>query len=166
MKRISLGLLTLAALLSSRWVGGAEAPPPDQVSARRKLPDEPLELVFSGSTSKLFQDAFDLFVIEATSNLTDWQPVATLLRTNSSVSLTFSDSDAAHLSLRSTHLLTPFPEPSGSFAVGTFARLITDPSRSNRTFMARFWYPAAAQPGDSPSALYGSTIGGRSGLHV
>ncbi len=48
------------------------------------------------------------------------------------------------------HLLTPFPKPSGPFAVGTVDRVMVDPARTNlyryqpatNAFMVTFWYPA------------------------
>src|SRR5207244_200024 len=57
------------------------------------------------------------------------------------------------------HLITPFPKPTGPYAVGTFSRLATDPSRTNRydipnnsSFMVQFWYPAEAKAGVLPAA--------------
>ncbi|MBM3882928.1 MAG: hypothetical protein FJ387_24935 [Verrucomicrobia bacterium] len=76
-------------------------------------------------------------VVEASTNLANWTPLATLLRTNDDPDpLLFQDTNAAGLSQRfyrtsTNHLLTAFPKPSGPFAVGTVDRVMLDPARTN-----------------------------------
>jgi len=57
--------------------------------------------------------------------------------------------------------LTPFPPPTGTHVVGTCARLLTDPSRSNRfrvatnsSFLVTVWYPAQAESGSFTRAAF------------
>ena len=110
----------------------------------------------SGTVSNQFLQLADLYVVEASTNLTDWTPLARLLRTNSDSSpLLYQDTNAPGLSRRfyrtfTNHLLTAFPEPSGRFAVGTVDHVMVDPARTNlyrytpktNAFMVTFWYPA------------------------
>ena len=69
--------------------------------------------------SDQFRQMFDLYVVEASSNLVDWTPLATLLRTiDDPDPLLFQDSNAAGLGQRfyrifPDHLLTAFPKPGG-----------------------------------------------------
>ena len=156
MNPVLLLLLGSVVLLRSKSGHAAESGP-QVLSSNSNLP--PYQLTLSGSSSGLFRDYFDLYVIEATTNLVDWQPLVRLLHTNSTAPLVFTDTNAAHLSHRYSHFLTAFPEPSGPFSVGTFSRLVTDPSRSNRyniptnsSFMVSFWYPSVANSGAFPSA--------------
>jgi len=108
---------------------------------------------------------FDLYPIEVSSNLTGWEPLATLLRTNNSTApVSFLDAAAAtqpkgFYRTPTNQLITPIPAPSGPYAVGTLTRLFTDPSRTNRynigtnsSFMVQFWYPAIRPTGVPPAA--------------
>ena len=49
--------------------------------------------------------------------------------------------------------LTPDPQPTGPYAVGTFSMLLTNTigARNNAKFMVTFWYPAVAQAGGLPA---------------
>jgi dienelactone hydrolase len=101
---------------------------------------------------------FDLYIIEASTDLADWTRLAMLPRTNNGADpLLFQDTNADGLSHRfyrtfTNHLITMFPKPTGSFAVGTFNRVMIDPARTNRyryspatnAFMVTFLYPAQA----------------------
>ena len=156
MNPVLLLLLGSAVLLRSESAQASESGS-QAVTNSSNLP--PYQLTLSNSSSGLFRDYFDLYVIEATTNLVDWQPLVRLLHTNSTAPLVFTDTNAAHLSHRYSHFLTAFPEPSGPFSVGTFSRLISDPSRSNRyniptnnSFMVSFWYPAVVRGGAFPAA--------------
>jgi dienelactone hydrolase len=149
-------LLLLGSVVLLRSESGHTAESGPQV-LNSNLP--PYQLTLSGNSFGLFRDYFDLYVIEATTNLVDWQPLVRLLHTNSTAPLVFADTNAARLSHRYAHFITAFPEPSGPFSVGTFSRLVTDPSRSNRydiptncSFMVSFWYPSVANSGAFPSA--------------
>jgi dienelactone hydrolase len=100
---------------------------------------------------------FDLYPVEASTNMLDWTRLALLLRTNNNPNpLVFQDTNAAGLDRRfyrtpAEHLLTAFPKPPGGpFAVGTVDRVMIDPARTNlyrlspptNAFMVTFWYPA------------------------
>jgi pimeloyl-ACP methyl ester carboxylesterase len=113
--------------------------------------------VFSltGGNSNTLMLMFDLYPVEASSNLAEWTRSAVLVRTNNDPRpLYFQETNAAELSQRfyrtpTNHLVTGFPKPTGPYFVGAIDRLLTDPSRSNRygiktnsSFMSTFWYPA------------------------
>jgi dienelactone hydrolase len=130
-----------------------------------KLPDNAVTLSLGGSVSNLFASFYDLYVIEASPNLTNWMPLAILVRTNAQANtLLLTDTNAAQLDRRfyrifTNHLITPFPKPTGPYAVGTFSRLVTDPSQTDRygieansSFMVSFWYPAVAEAHLLPGA--------------
>ncbi len=68
---------------------------------------------------------FDLYIVDASADLTDWTQLAQFLHTNNNPApLLFQDTNAAELTQRfyrtcANYLLTPFWKPSGPFAVGT-----------------------------------------------
>jgi hypothetical protein len=115
----------------------------------------------TGSAGIAFRSHFDLFRLERSADLAQWDSVATVVRTNAATNdLTFVDATDASSPQRfyraaSNHVLTPFLAPTGPHAVGTFSRMLTDPSRTNRfrvktnsSFMVTFWYPAQAPTGN------------------
>ena len=60
------------------------------------LPDQSVQLTLGGGVHKRFKGYFDLYPIEVSTNLVDWTPLVTLLRTNSSTNtLAYTDTDAA-----------------------------------------------------------------------
>lgn len=170
--------LTLMLLLFwfSAAVVALAQPVPHHFSGITVLPDQSVTLSLDGSisnmfnlsglTSNQFRQMFDLYVVEASTNLTDWTPLARLLRTNNDPNpLLFQDTNTAGLSQRfyrtfTNHLLTSLPKPTGPFAVGTFSRILTDSTRSNRyglktnsSFMSTFWYPVESpRAGSLPGA--------------
>lgn len=129
-------------------------------------------LSFAGSVSNMFDlppavsnqfmQMFDLYPVDASSDLGTWARQAVLLRTNSSPApLLYQETNLASERFYRTptnHFLTGFPGPTGPFSVGTIVRVLTDSSRSNRyglntnsSFMSTFWYPAAqASASDFP----------------
>jgi predicted dienelactone hydrolase len=122
-----------------------------------------VNLNFKGETTALFAPYYDLYPLETSTNLVDWAPLATLQRTNTALdTLQFLDNDAPQFSQRfyrtpTNALLTPIPQPTGPYSVGTFSMMLTDPSRTNTAlhtnyqFMVTFWYPAVAQAGVLPA---------------
>jgi len=162
---LGVGLLLLTPLPLSAQ------PTPHHFNGLTVLPDQMVTLSLDGSVSNMFNlsgtvsnqflQLADLYVVEASTNLTDWTPLARLLRTNSDSSpLLYQDTNAAGLGRRfyrtfTNHLLTAFPKPSGRFAVGTVDHVMVDPARTNlyrytprtNAFMVTFWYPA-----DPPAA--------------
>ena len=122
-----------------------------------------VNLRFKGETTPLFAPYYDLYPMETSTNLADWAPLATLQRTNTALdTLQFLDADAPHFTQRfyrtwTNALLTPIPQPTGPYSVGTFSMMLTDPSRTNTAlhtnyqFMITFWYPAVAQASVLPA---------------
>src|SRR5262245_8719553 len=135
----------------------------DGISA---LPDRSVQLTLSGGVHPRFRPFFDLYPIEVSTTLTDWTPLTTLVRSNASTNAVFyMDTGAATLETRfyrtaATNLPALFSSPTGPYAVGTFDRVLTDPSRHNRygistnsLFMATFWYPAQRKTGVLPEPM-------------
>jgi len=118
-----------------------------------------VNLSFKGETTTLFAPYYDLYPLETSSNLVDWAPLGTLQRTNTALdTLQFLDADAPQFSQRfyrtpTNALVTPDPQPTGPYPVGTFSMLLTNTLRNNAKFMVTFWYPAVAQAGVLP-AIY------------
>jgi dienelactone hydrolase len=168
--RLFLGLPTLLLWFGATVVGLAQSVP-HYFSGLTVFPDRTVTLTLDGSVSNMFSltgtvsnqflQLADLYVIEASTNLTEWTPLARLLRTNNDPNpLLFQDTNAAAVSQRfyrtfTNHLLTAFPQPSGPFAVGRDDRVMVDPTRTGlyrytpktNAFMVSFWYPA-----DPPAA--------------
>jgi hypothetical protein len=132
-----------------------------------------MSLGLGGSAAAAFKPCFDLYLVEASPDLTAWAPLASLLRTNASTNaLIYIDEACIGLPQRfyrmhTNLLLTPFLHPTGPFPVGTFARELTDPSRTNRygiktnsSFMATFWYPAQASAGQLPGPYQDPKLAG------
>lgn len=124
--------------------------------------DRSVLLTLAGSPPVPLQKYYDLFPLEVSADLIAWQPLATVARTNVTNVITFGDAAAAKLPARfyrtpSNHFSTPFLAPTGPHSVGTFSRLLTDPSRTNRyavrtnsSFVVTFWYPAQMTTGAAP----------------
>jgi Platelet-activating factor acetylhydrolase, isoform II/Immunoglobulin domain len=133
-------------------------------------PDHTISLNLAGVVPRLFAPYYDLYPLDASTNLVDWSPLAMLQRTNASLdALSYLDSEATNFDQRfyRTHtniLITPFPKPTGPYPVGTVSRLVTDPSRIRNTtpptssFMVTFWYPAEARAGVLPDAYVDKQI--------
>jgi hypothetical protein len=125
--------------------------------------DHTISLSLTGVVPRPFSPYYDLYPLETSTNLVDWSPLAMLLRTNnSSDALSYRDPAAANFDQRfyrtpTNFLTTPLPKPSGPYPVGTFSRLLTDPSRirntlpTNNSFMVTFWYPAEVRAGVLPA---------------
>jgi dienelactone hydrolase len=167
-RRVTSGpwLLGLGFLLFSWSQTPAQTAGVHQFDRINPLPDHTVALQLSGSVPAPANPYFDLYLIEASPDLADWTPLVSLLRTNTSTSvLMYIDQAPDTLPQRfyrmaTNSLITPFPEPTGPFSVGTFVRQLTDASRTNRyniktnsSFMATLWYPAQARAGQGP-ALY------------
>ena len=128
-------------------------------------PDRTISLELLGDASPAFRKYFDLYPLEASTNLVDWMPLGTLVRTNRATNaLRYLDADASGFGHRfyrmpTNQLFTPLAKPSGLFAVGRTTRVLTDTSRTNRyriatnsSFMITIWYPAEPAPGILPGA--------------
>lgn len=128
-------------------------------------------LSLAGRTTNLFRQFYDLYPIEVSSDLIHWQPLTTLVRTNSSTnSLEFLDPIPAGQLARfyrtpTNHFPTPYPRPTGPYPVGTFTRFFTDPARTNRhgikgnsSFLVSFWYPAELTAGKWPAPFFDAKV--------
>jgi dienelactone hydrolase len=165
-------------------------PVPHHFSSITVLPDQTVALSLDGSASNMFNlsgtianqymQMFDLYAVEASTNLMEWMPLAFLLRTNNNPNpLIVQDPNATGLNQRfyctfTNHLLTAFPKPSGPFAVGTVERVMVDPDRTNlyryrpatNAFMVTFWYPAdPPTAGVLPSAMWDQRIAAATSLY-
>ncbi len=125
--------------------------------------DGTVRLTPEGGVSPRFASFFDLYPVEVSSNLVDWTPLVTLVRTNASTNaLIYVESGAVGIRSRfyrlaATNLVAPVLQPTGPYAVGRVDRKLTDPARRNRyaistngSFMVSIWYPAVAEAGRLP----------------
>lgn len=114
--------------------------------------------------SNRFQPNFDIYPLEASTNLVDWVPLKWLVRTNASTNaLTFVDSEANGLTQRfyrtpSKNLVALQRAPTGPYPVGFTDRTLTDNARRNRyristnnSFPITIWYPAEREVGQLPA---------------
>lgn len=128
-------------------------------------PDRTISLELRGAAPSAFLEYYDLYPLEASTNLVDWTPLGTLVRTNLATNvLVYLDVDASgywHRFYRmpTNQLFTAFAKPSGPYAVGRTTRVLTDTSRTNRyriatnsSFMITIWYPAEPARGVLPGA--------------
>jgi dienelactone hydrolase len=136
---------------------------PHGFGAVHVLSDGGAELTLEGGVHQRFVDYFDLYPIEVSTNLVDWQLMTLVQRTNSSPdSPTCVDREGAGASARfyrtcTDHLITPMLKPTGPRPVGIVNRWLTDPTRRNRfgvstngSFMATIWYPVVPMVGALP----------------
>ena len=128
-----------------------------------RLPDGSTQLIVGGGVPERFRPYFDLYPIEVSSNLLDWTPLVTLVRSNGSTDalvLTDRDADVGGTRFYRTparHFIAPHPKPSGQFSVGVVSRIVTDPNRRNRyristngSFAVSIWSPRWFGPGSCP----------------
>ena len=127
-------------------------------------PDRLVALTVNGAVPESLKAYYDLYMIDISSDLTEWMPWRTLLRTNAILAPLIeldtgtAQSPSVFYRLNTNLLPTPFLKPTGPFLVGTVSKPVTDGSRSNRynvkgnsSFMIQIWYPAEARPGQLPS---------------
>lgn len=130
-----------------------------------------VELKLLGTAPSLFENYFDLYVIEASTDLLGWMPWKTLVRTNRATnSIIYSDETNPDGSARfyrtpTNHFCTALAQPTGPYVVGRMTRLISDPSRTNRyqvatnsSFMLTVWYPAEPSAGALPEPYISSAL--------
>src|SRR5437870_10831235 len=100
--------------------------------------DHTISLTLTSGVPSTLRNYYDLFPIEASPNLVDWEPLVTLMRTNRSTNATlFLDLAAANHALRfyrtpTNQLTAPHPPPDGPYRLGVFSRLLSEPTRSSR----------------------------------
>jgi dienelactone hydrolase len=152
-------------------VGDTREMRPHRFSSLDLLPGGEVQLTLEGGftpglgLSNRFQPFFDLFPVEVSSNLVDWQPLARLVRTNAATNhLVLSDRPVCDWTTRFYRtpvdpLVAPQRVPSGPYPVGVIDRTVRDDSRRNRfrvstnaLFPITIWYPAAPRAGQWPAA--------------
>jgi hypothetical protein len=163
-----IGLGLLLPIQPNLWA----QPMPHHFTSIVNLPDNTIALTLDGRVETSFNSYFDLYVLETTTNLMDWDPLVTLLRSNRATDeLVWIETNASLSEKRfyrtfTNHLITAFPKPTGPFAIGTFSRVITDPARTNwyryqnqtNSFMLTCWYPAEPQAGLLPGAAWDTEV--------
>jgi hypothetical protein len=98
------------------------------------LQDQGAQLTLGGGVHKRFKDYFDLYPIEVSTNLVAWEPLVTVVRTNSATNvLPYLDAAVAKSDRRfyrtvANHLITPIAKPTGPFRVGVARLSGLDPS--------------------------------------
>ena len=136
-------------------------------------PDRTVSLELLGSAPLLFASYFDLYPLEASTNLVDWTPLTTLVRTNLAThDLVYRDTDAPGFGHRfyrvpTNHFFTALAKPSGPYYVGRTTRVLTDTSRTHRyriatnsSFMITIWYPADRAQGGGPAPYIDPQLAG------
>lgn len=140
---------------------------PHRFEGAAVLADGSVRLTLGGGVSRRFNDYYDLYPIEVSSNLVDWVPLVTLQHGNAlGNALTYTDTSTGNWPVRfyrtpTNHLITPLAlKPTGPHPVGVLSRKLTDHSRPNRyhayddgSFMISVWYPAVALAGLLPGPL-------------
>lgn len=136
---------------------------PNRVAGLEILPQGQAQLRFENEVPVDLGRFFELLPLQASSSLSDWQPLKTIFRTNSEPRWTvWSDAQAAERPQRfyrmpTNRFVTPLLLPSGPFGIGEFSALLTDPVRTNASrgtnlqFMVTCWYPASPRGGLLPA---------------
>lgn len=166
--RRSLPYIECVTLIAILWIGaesGFAQSGVHRFGAITSQPDRTISLELLGDAPSAFLNYFDLYPLEASTNLADWTPLETLVRTNLTTNaLVYLDADASGFGHRfyripTNHFFTALAKPSGPHAVGRTTRVVTDSSRTNRyriatnsSFMITIWYPAEPAPGILPGA--------------
>ena len=171
--RYSVTVTNLAGSITSQAAILTVAPMLHGFSGIAAVPSGSISLTLAGAARAQFRPYYDLYPLEVSTNLRDWSPLVTLVRTNASNDmLSYVDAETTNYSKRfyrtpTNHLVAIAPKPAGPYAVGTSSRLVTDPSRTNRygiptnsSFMVQFWYPAEAPAGVLPAPYIDRRIAG------
>ncbi len=121
-----------------------------------------VRISLSGRASGAFNRHFDLYPLEISRDLKAWELITLVTRTNSGTTSAGFVIDSAAVEsgaffrTPSNNFVTPLPPLTGPYPVGTFSRLLTDPTRTNQVrrtnhqFMVTFWYPTDRVGGRRP----------------
>src|SRR5436190_19470397 len=110
--------LIIAILLIGAASGFAQ-PSVHRFGAITSQPDRTVSLELIGGAPPAFLKYFDLYPLETSTNLADWTPLPTLVRTNQATNtLVYLDADAPGLGHRfyripTNHFFTALAKPSG-----------------------------------------------------
>lgn len=159
----------VAALLLAGWcwpsvLHGGGAPAPHQIEGISRPNPGHVSLNLAGSLATDYQEYFDLFSLESSTDLHNWAVTGSKLRINSSpdpVSFLEQVSGPLRFFRTPTNACpTAFPKPSGPYQVGTISRLFASATRnsnqvgSNRQFMVSIFYPAAPAGWRPPEIVF------------
>ena len=129
---LRLGLV-LAALCSNAV---AQVPPvrPHGFGALSPQTDGSIALELVGQAPNAYKRFFDLYLLESSTDLVHWEPLATVLRTNAStnsfVYLVNQGSQPNQFFRTATnHLFTQFFLPTGPYRVGSVMKRVNSPTR-------------------------------------
>jgi hypothetical protein len=174
LRRLLRSCVVLLALQGSRlWSAGT----PHQFGGISIDTNGIVTVQLDGSVSNLFgalpspmsgqyNQMFDLYLVDASPDLTHWSRQATLVRTIGDGTPFFWQDPSVMGTARfyrtsTNYLITPFPNPTGPYSVGRIDRILTDPSRTGRygiptnsSFMGTIWYPADPAAAGSLPAPY------------
>jgi len=162
----SFGRLLFAILILHGEVTHAQPAAVHQVDQLSVTADHGVTIRFSGNAAPGQRRYFDLFPIEGSPDLVQWNYLGMATRTNASTDRAFFTHPPAPEGSRGFYrtatniLASPLPPLTGPYAVGSFSRLLTDPARTNairRTnhqFMVTFFYPAEPRPAVLPAPYW------------
>lgn len=157
--RLASRAVLLAAVCLLAQVGALGAAAPHQIKTVRRLDCQQVRLTLRGRLAGDFQEYFDLFPLETSSDLQNWEVTGTILRTNSvSGSIRALQPNTNQVGFlrtpasspkwskgwkrcRSGHVdffrtptnacPTAFPKPTGPYLVGTVSRLFASATRNS-----------------------------------
>ena len=157
--------VTVIAIVSMGTEPGFAQSSVHRFGAITSQPDRTISLELLGAAPSAFLKYYDVYPLEASTNLVDWTRLGTPVRTNLATNaLVYLDADASGYGHRfyrmpTNQLFTALAKPSGPYAVGRTTRVLADTSRTNRfliatnsSFMITIWYPAEPARGVLPGA--------------
>jgi hypothetical protein len=154
---------------NSVWRIPASLDPPRSLSLGKSPDQKPLLRIWN-AVPKDRSRFMELIPVQRSTNLVDWEPLVTLIRTNADPAPTaYSDPQASKMGqcfyrISTNRYFTPLLTPTGPFGVGEFSETLVDPARwdwftmTNLQFTVTCWYPASPQGGITPMS-YTDSIG-------
>ena len=160
---------TGTALYNTVWRHQLAPLPPNSITGIERPAPNQIELGIQNEVAADLGKFFELLPLQASTNLTDWEPLATLLKTNANPGAAlWTDADtelpSRFFRVPTNRYITPLPEPTGPYGLGEFSQLLTDPIRINPAtgepmqFMVTCWYPAPLQGGRLPAPYVAEAV--------
>lgn len=155
---------TFIVLAANGWPTSAQPVAPHHFAGLTPQADSSVLLQLGGNAPVSARNYLDLFPIETSNDLLEWQPLTVVLRTNRLTEpprywhVASTAGTARFYRTPTNHLVTPLPLPDGPRRVGVFSRLLTDAARTNRyvktnnSFVVKVWHPAQAAAGVLPAS--------------
>lgn len=143
---------------------------PNRISSLACLTDGQAQLRIQNETPPDLARFYEILPLRTSSDLVDWEPLASLFKTNADPApVLCMDAEAANHNQRfyaiPTHrYITPLLPPTGPYEVGEFSELLTDPARTNASrgtnmqFMVTCWYPASPNTAGTPAPYMSSRV--------